>query len=63
MIDPAAPEPRWHLPAPFGVPTAHDFPDCVACQMWEDAEASWPRPCRLHYGGEPDDPSKEWSHE
>lgn len=35
------------------VPTAEDFPDCRACQMWRDAGASWPRPCRQHYGGEP----------
>ena len=35
------------------VPTALDFPDCRACQMWKDAGASWPRPCKKHYGGEP----------
>lgn len=35
------------------VPTALDFPNCRACRMWEDAGASWPRPCKQHYGGEP----------
>lgn len=35
------------------VPTARDHPDCVDCQAWEDAGASWPRPCSKHYGGEP----------
>lgn len=33
-------------------PTALDFPDCRPCQMWEDAGASWPRPCKKHYQGE-----------
>jgi hypothetical protein len=37
------------------VPTAFDHPDCRACQMWEDAGASWPRPCAEHYGGEADE--------
>lgn len=35
------------------VPTALDFPDCRPCQMWRDAGASWPRPCKQHYNGEP----------
>lgn len=35
-------------------PTALDFPDCRACQMWKDAGASWPRPCKRHYGPFPD---------
>lgn len=38
---------------PERVPTAKDFPDCRECQMWRDAGASWPRPCKKHYRGEP----------
>ena len=35
------------------VATAHDHADCVACQAWEAAGASWPRPCVDHWTGEP----------
>ena len=40
-------------PMDYGVASAHDFPDCIPCQMWRDAGASWPRPCLTHYQGEP----------
>lgn len=36
-------------------------PGCPKCQMWEDAGASYPRPCAEHWAGcyicHPDDPN------
>lgn len=41
---------RWEVVIPA---TATDYPSCEPCRGWQIAGASWPRPCREHYEGEP----------